>query len=134
LSSDMLVAALNTGNGIERDRVHVELLYRKELSAAPALAALAKAAPLPAVRLQALCVLDGLGGLKPELVEPALHDPDPHVRANAIRLTENWMGPAPALTDALAGSLLGLADDSEPTVRNQLALTLGNWDDARAGK
>src|SRR5262249_53659092 len=69
VSETKLVASLDTPNGTERDRIHQELIYsggRK--SPAPTVIAnlerLAVASKLPAVRLQALCILDGLGALK----------------------------------------------------------------------
>ena len=70
-----------TGSGKVVDREMVGILE-----------SLAGKSSLPAVRLQALCVLDGLGALKGEMVERALADPVAAVRANAIRLTENLTG------------------------------------------
>src|SRR5204862_5276520 len=70
LSSAKLAAMLDTPNGTERDRIHQELVFpanpkskvraedRKTVKILGMLAAKSKS---PAVRLQALCVLDGLG-------------------------------------------------------------------------
>ena len=52
---------------------------------------LAAKSKLPAVRLQTLCVLDGLNALSLSLVEQALADSNPAVRANAIRLSETLL-------------------------------------------
>jgi putative heme-binding domain-containing protein len=130
------------------------------------LESLAQKSRTPAVRLQALCVLDGLHALNPEPVERALSDANSGVRANAIRLSEQFAVGAGARTfpsatsterrqapDALksvrrpnaveqrdlkvrpkklAEALFQLVDDPQLTVRYQLALTLGEWNDPGA--
>ena len=126
LSAAELAAALDSNNGTERDRVHVELLVRRDLSAAPALEELARSSPLTQVRVQALCVLDGMGALKPRALESALSDPDSRVRKQAVRLCESDLA-------ALGPALLALVADPAPEVRYQLAFTLGEWGDSRAG-
>jgi hypothetical protein len=126
LGAAELAGALDSANGTERDRVHVELLARADASAAPALEQLARGAKLPQVRLQALCALEGMRALKPGVVKSAFADPDSRVREHAIRLCETRF-------DSLGDALLALADDPSPLVRHQLAFTLGEWDDPRAG-
>ncbi|MEQ1859605.1 MAG: neutral/alkaline non-lysosomal ceramidase N-terminal domain-containing protein [Chthoniobacteraceae bacterium] len=131
LATPELVAALDTPNGTTRDLAHAELLRRPdaaaELSGSGALAASADAkrrgvaSTLPAVRVQALCVLDGLRAITPELLAAALADTHPAVRRHAIRLSEPNLAPC-----------LPLVDDPDFTVRHQLALSLGEWDDPRA--
>ncbi len=123
LSTEQLAAALDSPNGTDRDRVHIALLTRSDKSAAQTLEGLAKSAKLPHVRVQALAVLDGLDALTPATIDAALRDADPHVRAHALRLAER----SPSV------STLALADDPSPLVRRQLALSLGEWSDARAG-
>ncbi|HVK59026.1 MAG TPA: PVC-type heme-binding CxxCH protein, partial [Candidatus Kapabacteria bacterium] len=54
LALDDLAAALNSPNGTERDRVHAELLHRRDASARLPLENLVREADLPQVRLQAL--------------------------------------------------------------------------------
>ena len=131
-----LAAALDTPSGTDRDRVHVELLTRKDRAAAvPPLEKLAATAALPQVRLQALCALDGLGGTTATVLERSLKDSDPRVRQHAVRLCENPLrGPASPEAERLGAVVLGLADDESPTVRRQLALTLGEWNDPKAGE
>ena len=75
------------------------------------------------------CTLDGLGALTPELVRAALADPHPGVRRQAIRLAEPWLGN----DGALGPALLALRNDPDAPVRFQLALSLGQWNDPRAG-
>jgi len=129
LSTKALVAVLATPNGTERDRVHLELLRRGDKAAAAPLAQLVKGGELSAVRLQALCVLDGLRVLPPDLLEAALNDPHPAIRRHAIRLSERSLE-----TPHLAAAVLQLTQDADVNVRYQLALSLGEWNDARAGE
>lgn len=128
LSTAKLAAALDTPNGTVRDLVQIELVQRGDSSAARPLSQLAVKSKLPAVRIQALCALDGLNALTPELLTTALVDADVHVRRQAIRLSETRLASSPALQTAV----LKLADD--PGVRYQLALSLGEWNDPRAGQ
>jgi putative heme-binding domain-containing protein len=128
LSAADLAAAINTPNGTERDRVHVELLNRNDPAAAAGLEKVAADAEWPQARLQALAALDGIGALKPALVARALSDKDAQVRKQAVRLSETQRD------TELESALLGLVNDSSPLVRIQLAFTLGEWDDARAGE
>ncbi len=185
LSAAKLVAALETPNGTERDRVHQELICRVDKEAVRPLEGLAVKSKLPAVRLQALCALDALNVLLPGLTEQALADAHPAVRANAIRLSERFFvysdagkdsnlhspfspgrggklsqgadqsntakksptadesSPSPGgegrgeggrIPDpSLKAALVKLVGDPEITVRYQLALSLGEWNDPRAG-
>ncbi|HWF19017.1 MAG TPA: c-type cytochrome, partial [Verrucomicrobiae bacterium] len=128
LSTVKLVAALDTPNGTLRDLIHIELVQRNNESAVRPLSELATKSKSPAVRVQALCVLDGMKALSPDLLVTALRDPDVHVRRQAIRLSETRVASSPALQKAV----LKLADD--PGVSYQLALSLGEWNDSRAGQ
>ncbi|PYK99311.1 MAG: dehydrogenase [Verrucomicrobia bacterium] len=153
LSAIELAAALETPNGTERDRIHLELLRRNDKTGLGSLTALSRTSGHPAVRLQALCVLDGLNALTPALLENALNDPDPAVRQHAIRLSEPFLsgdagvpaGPVsankrPGLEGVaphdshLGAALLQLLHDPDATVRYQLALSLGQWNDPRSAE
>ncbi|MGB7156568.1 MAG: neutral/alkaline non-lysosomal ceramidase N-terminal domain-containing protein, partial [Tepidisphaeraceae bacterium] len=68
LSGAELAAAMDSPNGTERDRVHIELLQRGDKAGAATLEKLAADAALPQVRLQAMSALDGLHSLTPALV------------------------------------------------------------------
>src|SRR5205085_11644484 len=80
----------------------------------------------PQTRLYALCTLAGLSALKPEVVRQSLTDAHPGVRRHAVRLAE------PLLAE-LGPQLLPLVGDADAQVRMQLAYTLGEWHDPRAG-
>lgn len=106
LSAEELTAALDSPNGTDRDRVHAMLLVRHQ---APGLERLLQS-PLPQVRAQALCVLDGLGQLTEFQTTAALADSHPEVRVQAIRLSEKF-----------GLSLANVLTDSSPAVRFQAA-------------
>jgi putative membrane-bound dehydrogenase-like protein len=128
VSTVRLVAALDTPNGTERDRIHQELVFSgtqrsHDQSAVEALEKLAVASKLPAVRVQALCVLDGWHALRTDPILRAMSDEDPNVRANAVRLSE----PHKLFVE---NALLGLVHDPDKRVRFQLALSFGERDEA----
>ncbi|MEO6437523.1 MAG: PVC-type heme-binding CxxCH protein, partial [Tepidisphaeraceae bacterium] len=130
LSGAALAVAMDTPNGTERDRVHIELLQRRDETAVATLEKIAAEGTLPQVRLQAMCALDGLGALTPAQVARTLEDGDAHVRKHAVRLCENLLAQRDAVIEA---RLQKRVDDPSPLVRRQLALTRGEWDDPRAG-
>jgi putative membrane-bound dehydrogenase-like protein len=84
----------------------------------------------PLARLHAVCTLDGLGALRTETIQRGLADTEPGVRRQAVRLSEPRLAAEPALGEAL----LKLADDPDLPVRQQVAYSLGEWPDARAGR
>jgi putative membrane-bound dehydrogenase-like protein len=124
-----LVDALASINGPQRDLAQQLLIQRGDKSATPLLEKLASEADLPQARLQALCTLDGLAALRPEMLLAALSDTHPGVRSHAIRLSEPFLRDSPAIRAAVHG----LVDDDEPQVQLQLAYTLGIVTDAQAG-
>lgn len=127
LSDLELVAALKSPQGWYRDKAHQSLLWRNRAEALAPLLQLAEDSSDPLARVHALCVLDGLGKLPADSVARALRDPNPGVRENALRLAESRWTPE-VLTTAV-----GLAADADAKVRLQLALSLGESTDARAG-
>ena len=129
LGRSELVLALESSNGWVRDKAQQMLLWRADQQAGPALERLAVTSPSPQTRLQALWTLDGLGLLRPEQVARAAADPSAAVRRQAVRLSEGFSKTTPGLLDALADRV---GDD--PKVRLQLACSLGEWEDPRAGQ
>jgi putative heme-binding domain-containing protein len=75
----------------------------------------------PAIRVQALWTLHGLGVLHEGDVRRALSDGNAGVRENALRLANGFL---PA-TDTLHAPVIALAHDESPRVRFQCAQTLG---------
>ena len=129
MTSSELVAALDSPGGWQRDMVQFMLIERGDKSVIPALQKMAGDDPRAETRLQALCALDGLGGLTPSVLETALHDKHPGVRRNAVRLVR-------ALSQVrleLSPRIADLVDDADAQVRLQVACTLGEWNDPRSG-
>jgi mono/diheme cytochrome c family protein len=117
-----LVAMLSHPNGWRRDTAQRLLVERRDAAAVPALGRLARVAPDPRTRLQALWTLDGLDAIEPAMASRALGDRSPHVRAAAIRISERWLGRA---DHPLQAAVLKLRDDPAPEVRRQLAASIG---------
>src|SRR5262249_27111782 len=83
-----LVAALDSPSGWQRDTAQQMLLWKADRSAVPLLEKMAVKSERPLARLHALCTLDGLKALTPELLRAALGDAHPGVRRHAVRLCE----------------------------------------------
>jgi putative membrane-bound dehydrogenase-like protein len=96
------------------------LVERQDKAAVKPLAELVRNAKTGPGRAHALWALDGLKALDNRLIENALHDPVPGVRAQAIRLAEGRLA-----SPRLLAALVKLAGDPEPQVRSQLAFSLG---------
>src|SRR5262249_31169329 len=91
----------------------------------------------PKVRLQALCTLDGLNQLAPELLKAAFRDPHPAVREQAARLAEKFAETFDFELQSVSGSpqFSSLIKDPDLRVRCQLAFRLGapGWKSDRRG-
>ena len=123
-----LVAALDSPNEWQRDKAHQLLVWRADQAAVEPLAKLARENANPLARLHALCVLDALDALSPEITIRALADAHPGVRENALRLAEKRGTPG------VIAAAAKLVDDPDAKVRLQLAFTLGEWKDTKAGE
>ncbi len=128
LTTSELAAALDSPNEWQRDKAHMMLLWRADKSAATPLAQIAADSANPLARLHALCVLDGLGTLSSEQIIRAFGDAYPGVRENALRLAEKQSAPE------VIAAAAKLVVDPDAKVRLQLACTLGEWTDPRAGE
>jgi putative membrane-bound dehydrogenase-like protein len=129
LEGNELAAALDSPSGWQRDMVQQMLLWRQDRGVADRLADMAIKSDRPLARLHALCTLDGLKALEPALLRKALADSHPGVRRHAVRLCEGRLGKSADLGTALLERL----HDDDAQVRLQLACSLGEWDDPRAG-
>lgn len=135
-----LVAALDSPSGWQRDMAQQMLLWRYaplregDLKSAPgpivaALAELAVKALRPQTRLHALCTLDGLRKLTPELLESCFADSHPGVRRHVVRLSEPFLNDSPSL----AKQVVARVGDADPQVRLQTAYSLGFWNAPASG-
>ena len=117
-----LVKTLSHPNGWWRDTAQQLLVQRYATSVVPQLKALAVGPGDWRPRLHALWTLHGLDAMEPALVQRALGDAAPEVRASAIRFAERWIAEP---NHALAGAILKMMDDESWTVRRQLGASIG---------
>ncbi|MEQ1862675.1 MAG: discoidin domain-containing protein, partial [Chthoniobacteraceae bacterium] len=120
---EQLVPHLAHANGWWRDTAQKLIILRGDKSLFHALETMARTHTDPLARLHALWTIEGLDALTPALLAEKLRDTDWRLRAAAIRLHEKT--PPIAL-------LAPLANDPDPGVRRQLALTLGWSSDPEA--
>jgi putative membrane-bound dehydrogenase-like protein len=125
-----LVAALDSPSGWQRDMAQQLIVTGRQTAAIPLLERAVAESHRDLCRLHALCTLDGLGALKAEVLEKALSDTSPGVRRHAVRLSEHLLAREPRLGERV----IQLAIDPDPQVRMQVAYSLGEWNDARAGE
>ncbi|WP_337175741.1 PVC-type heme-binding CxxCH protein [Paludisphaera sp.] len=120
-----LVSLLADPDAWWRETAQRLLVERKAVDAAPALEKLAQDRPSALGRMHALWTLDALGVLKTSHIGMALADPEPRVRERAARLAENYIKG----DRRLVSNVVARADDADPMVRFQVALTLGEVND-----
>ncbi|NOY43220.1 MAG: c-type cytochrome [Planctomycetes bacterium] len=130
LSSAELVKELGADNGWRRDIAQELLVQRNDPASISLLNSSVSDDPRPLARLHALAVLDGLSQITSGVLETAINDASPHVVARAILLTEPLLASHPELE----AKILQLEDHSDPNVRLQLALTLGELKNPLAGQ
>ena len=118
-----LVEKLGDANGWVRDTAQRLLVEKRDPAAVVRLRKMATAAATPLARVHALWTLEGVGGLDKPTVLAALADQDARVCAAAIRVAEKLL--KPTLDAEIVAKLVSLAVRSEPAVRLQLALSLG---------
>ena len=123
LDTTGLVAAMDSPNGWQRDRVMGLLATRRDPAANTPLRALLQPSLRPQVRVQALATLGLLGALDVPTLAASLSDPHPAVRRQALLQSERL---APGTRD-LFDSVAALATDPDPAVRLQAAFSLGPW-------
>jgi putative membrane-bound dehydrogenase-like protein len=125
-----LVAALDSPSGWQRDMAHQMLLWRADPAAVEPLEKMASGSRRGVARVHALCVLEGLKSLRPAVVTAAFRDVHPGVRRHAVRVSEPLLNSSTTVSEAL----LHLEDDDDPHVQMQIAYSLGEWNDPRAGR
>jgi len=123
LSTPVLVSAMDSPNGWQRDTVQRLLFERGDKSADKQLQALLSVTHAPQVRLQALATLGMRAVITPELLLAVLSDPHPAVRCEALRQSESMANESDSAFLAVAA----LASDGDAAVRLQAAFSLGAW-------
>lgn len=130
LSTAELVTKLDYPSGWWRDTAQQLLVWRNDRSAVPHLEKLVVSSARPECRVQALCTLDLLSAASRATVLAASADPHPGVRRHAIRIAESHLAEWPKVSEAI----LKMSADDDPQVQLQLAYSLGEWSDPRAGR
>ena len=125
-SLETLVSHLSHPNGWWRDNAQRRLIERGGQTAAPQLRTLATTGS-ELGRLHALWTMEVLGVIDDQDIVRAMHDPQPSVRENAMRLGERHIPGSPRLIDAVRAA----ADDADARVRLHAALAIGAADDSR---
>ena len=133
LKANELAAAIESPNGIERDRVHAELLAREDKAAVPVLKKIARESKLPQVRAQGMAILSAHeDGIDRAICIEALRDENAGVREFALQLAEAML--KQESSRALMNAVLALKNDSSVRVQRQLAYMLGELKVAAAGQ
>jgi putative membrane-bound dehydrogenase-like protein len=118
-----LVATLEHPNGWWRDTAQRLIVERDDYKAIPLLKKLfADTSKDPVCRLQALWTIEGFGIDNTSGLKAALQDQQPKIRAAAIRMSERPLY-SPRRAD-IVDDVLKLADDPDPDVRRQFALSI----------
>jgi putative heme-binding domain-containing protein len=119
-----LVSALSHPNGWWRDTAQKLLVLAGERAIVPVLEREATNAASGLGRLHAHWTLEGLEAVSPALLERGMDDPDPRVRAAAIRIAERFLGDATTpVARSLEARLRRLAADADPNVSVQVLLS-----------
>jgi putative membrane-bound dehydrogenase-like protein len=133
IDTDGLVQALDSPNGWQRDTAQRLLVERADPHAAKPLQRFFAKSANPKARLQALCTLDGLGAITPDIAKIAFKDSHPSVREHAVRISESLLVKHET-GGGLVEALLNLVKDPAIRVRYQLAFSLGQLDNPLAGE
>jgi len=120
-----LVTTLEHSNGWHRDTAARLLYERQDKAAVPGLKTLCRSSKSPLGRMHALCALDGLGSLDSDTLLGAMADRDERVREHAVRLSEIFLKRDDSGKHPLVERVMKLAADPSPSVRYQVAFTLG---------
>ena len=125
-----LAKAIESPNGTLRELAHQQIVWSADKAAVPGLRRLVRTGSQPQTRIQALAALSELGRLAKRDIASGLGDAHPAVRRHAIRLGEALVDGGPDWIERLAKR----ADDPDPFVRQQLAYSLGQATQPKAGK
>ncbi|HUS35870.1 MAG TPA: PVC-type heme-binding CxxCH protein, partial [Verrucomicrobiae bacterium] len=120
LSTELLVAALDSPNGWQRDTAQQLLAWRNDKQSTQLLRELIRKSKRPIARAQALWTLENLYAATETDVLAALKDQDPRVQTQAIRVTETL-----PLTDRIATAVAERASSTNKPLAFQAILTIG---------
>ncbi|MGI9456320.1 MAG: PVC-type heme-binding CxxCH protein [Aeoliella sp.] len=129
-STEQLVRQLENPNGWWRDTAGRLLYERQDRRAIEPLRTLFHETKNDLAQLHAIHALESLSDLSANELEEALAAPSAGVREHAVRLAESRF----EKNDLLLERVLALANDVNPRVRFQVALSLGEINDQRAAE
>ncbi len=116
-----VVQRLGSPNQWRRDTAQRLLVQWQDPASVPLIQKLFKESQNPLARLHAMYALDGLEKLENEIIFEALHDPEPGLRENAVKLAEPRLGHSNRLDLAVLAS----TSDPNARARMQAVLSLG---------
>lgn len=123
-STAELVALLEHPNGWHRDTAARLLFERNDPAAIPLIRKLLTDSKSSIGRFRALCALAGQNAITPQDLAGALHDPDAHVRARGVLLSEPYLRKSDCPRE-IHQAMEELTGDPDITVRYQLAFSFG---------
>jgi len=123
-----LARAAGDSNAWRRLTAQRLLIERGASSVAGTISKQLRAEASPQAIIHGLYTLDGLGELRSSDVDYALDHEYYGVRMHALRLAERWLN----TDDALLAKLVAMTGDADPSVRLQLAMTLGESGNTKA--
>lgn len=119
-----LISHLQSSNDWVRTTAHAWLLWNHDTALVPELEVLARNGTTPESRYHAICILDSFECLTDELLTERLRNEvtqSPRVLEGILRIAEKRQTPEVVL------AALDAADNSDPKVCLQLALSCGEW-------
>ncbi len=125
LSTEQLVAKLESANGWTRETAHRLLWERNDHAAFEPLRRLATGSKVPLGRMHALWTLDGLAALSMDDALAGMRDEHPRVRDHAVLLSETFLRSPQSSSKQLFKQLAKLTDDEDVRVQFQVAFSIG---------
>jgi putative membrane-bound dehydrogenase-like protein len=125
-----LVELLESDNGWTRDTAQRLLFERQDKQAVKPLKSIARNSKKPITRATALWTLKGLGALNENLILSRLQDNNPHVRIQALRVSESYAMDSKAIQK----EIIKLSQDSSLVVQYQVAFSLGSFQSKERNK
>ena len=134
LSTDKLVAALDSSNGTLREMVQQLTYWRNDRSAIEPLKRLLKNATWPQARLNALYLLDAMDAIDDALLINLVKYGGGSLSRHAIRLSEKRFHSSPRLVNTVLEQVrLRAVSGPDRRARQQLAYSIGEMNDPHAG-
>ena len=129
-SGEQLARTINDAGFWRRVTAQRLLIERHDTSVTETLTVQLCGTTTPSAGIHVLYTLEALGQLQSAHIARALEHEYYGVRVHGLRLSERWLN----TNDELSAKVISMTDEPDPTVRLQLAMTLGQLTDDRAVK